>query len=661
MEYRADIDGLRAIAVLLVLLFHAELGASGGYIGVDVFFVISGYLITGLIRKGLDAGSFSMAKFWQRRISRIAPAATAVAVGCFVVGYFLMTPQDLAELSASALAQQTFLANVYFADRVDYFDGPSDLKPLLHMWSLAVEEQFYLLFPFIILLYRRATRLSIIALVGIATLSLLYAIWLLPRNAADTFFLLPSRSWELLLGAGLHWLPTPRQLRARTTDAMVLVGLGAILIPSVLYDRYTAFPGLAALAPCVGTALIIQAGRVQRGLVSRVLASRPLVFVGLISYSLYLIHWPLFAFLRYEYGLTLPVWMRWTAVVVSLLAATLSWWCVERPLRRLGSDARPRNLFLLFGVLSCLCITLFGAVRLLHGLPSRFDAWARCILETPPVDDSTKRSVAEVDGDLLPTFGSCDQGVDLLVWGDSHAAAMVAAIEMIAADLEVCCAIASKNGTIPLMGSWRVGRRESTEAWASSVYRFIRRNKVAVVVLVGRWEAAVSKVSDLQNDGLIVDVDTDQRTPEDSQRVLTLQLQRTVQAIRDTGARVVIVEQPPVQLIDPKRLLIWELDRGTASPSAITLGQYSEQQEPVRHAFDTVSDWQGVSIINPYDALFDSGDLSAKSRLGDKKGSYYVDTNHISGYGARELVMSPLRRTVEGWLTRRSEAKETRD
>ena len=212
-KYRPDVDGLRAVAVTLVLLFHAGLGFSGGFIGVDVFFVISGFLITGLILKEQESGKFSLANFWVRRIRRIIPAATVVVVAVLVAGFFILLPRDYEDLGKSAIAQQLMLSNVYFWRNTGYFDGPADLKALLHTWSLAVEEQFYLGYPFLMmLLHRFGRKVTVGALTFLGVGSLIVSVYGVEHHPSATFFLLPTRAWELLIGGLICFLPKPTRV-----------------------------------------------------------------------------------------------------------------------------------------------------------------------------------------------------------------------------------------------------------------------------------------------------------------------------------------------------------------------------------------------------------------------------------------------------------------
>jgi peptidoglycan/LPS O-acetylase OafA/YrhL len=261
--YRPEIDGLRAIAILTVVFYHVGLGCPGGYIGVDVFFVISGYLISSLILREMREGTFSLAGFWERRVRRIFPALAACVMATLVAGWFLLLPEDLENLGKSTVAQTLLAANIYFWRTTNYFASANEAKPLLHTWSLAVEEQFYLLFPLLLLAcfrfpaLRRPRTLVILILLGLVG-SLSVAVWGVKHQPYATFFLLPTRAWELLCGVLVAALPVSAIPTSRLVrESASWLGLAAILLPVWLYGETTPFPGLAALPPCLGTALFI--------------------------------------------------------------------------------------------------------------------------------------------------------------------------------------------------------------------------------------------------------------------------------------------------------------------------------------------------------------------------------------------------------------------
>lgn len=290
LDYRPEIDGLRAVAVLPILLFHLDFAPfSGGFVGVDVFFVISGYLITRIVKRDLEAGRFSFRGFYSRRIRRLFPALLATLALTLGAGYLVQIPASFARLASSTLYATFSLANVQFWWTSSYFDEASGLKPLLHTWSLSVEEQFYLLWPALLwLTIRRGRRLAPCAIALLSVATLVWAEITLISDASKAFFLMPFRIWEFGLGALLVWLPAGLQTRRAAREAALALGLAAIAWAVFTYDHETAFPGLAAVAPCAGAALCIMAGNPRT--LGGLLRNRVAVGIGKLSYSIYLVH-----------------------------------------------------------------------------------------------------------------------------------------------------------------------------------------------------------------------------------------------------------------------------------------------------------------------------------------------------------------------------------
>ncbi len=339
-EYRPDIDGLRAVAVLLVLLFHLDVSPfGGGFIGVDVFFVISGFLITRIIHTELvESGSFSFARFYVRRLRRLFPAFIATIAMCLVAGLVMFSPEMMERFAGAAVFSIFSLSNVYFWLESGYFDTTATLKPLLHMWSLGVEEQFYLVWPpsLAALFLWAPWRAGPIALAVAAFASLVAAQAMLPIDAPAVFFLTPFRIYEFAFGAGLIWA-TRLQVHSRPVREVTLaLGLALVVAAAVLYTEDTPFPGLSALIPCLGTALVIHAG-LGSGPPTRlgiVLRNRVAVGIGLMSYSLYLVHWPIIVFYRYYVFVDLTGFEKAALFVLALVLATAMYFFVEKPFRR---------------------------------------------------------------------------------------------------------------------------------------------------------------------------------------------------------------------------------------------------------------------------------------------------------------------------------------
>ena len=437
--YRADIDGLRAVAVTVVVLFHYGFtGFGGGFVGVDVFFVISGYLITAIVRGDLARGRFSIVSFYERRVRRIVPAFVAVLLACGVASFFVFLPEDMRLLARSMAAAALFGSNVLFSRlAADYFDADNlTLQPLLHTWTLGVEGQFYLLFPLLLSPLRRRLRATTAVLALLAAASFAFGAWETGHRPVSAFYLLPGRAWELLLGALLACWPE-RVVPPWAADLAVAAGLAAVSLATAAFTAATPFPGVAALLPCFGAALVIGGG--PGGRAAALLGAAPFAWLGRISYSLYLWHWPIIVLARYGRGPDLPPATRLGLLAITVALAAVSYRLVERPfiVRRALPERRP--LLLAAAAATAAALALAGVL----------DATGRGLLPLtnlpPAVLTLAQGHFDRLEGECpvpassrpaLPypcAFGAPGVEPSLVLWGNSYARMWVPAL---AADAE---------------------------------------------------------------------------------------------------------------------------------------------------------------------------------------------------------------------------------
>jgi len=422
LQYRVELDGLRALAVLPVIFFHGGLtGFSGGYIGVDIFFVISGYLITSIILSEKAAGRFSLLNFYERRARRILPALSSVLLLSTLAAYFWMTADQLRAYSQSLVSVMTFSSNIFFYLTSGYFEAASEQKPLLHTWSLSVEEQYYLFFPVLImLLWPLGKKWLISAIFLIATLSLLCSQVLLSQHALDAnFYLIFSRAWELMLGSLIAFVPLDQLKLARWhREVLSLLGLVAIAYAMVFFDNTTPFPSVWALIPVLGTCLVIMFTQAKTW-TGRFLAHPILVSLGLMSYSLYLWHQPLFAFVRMNSIGEPGLHMFGFAMAGTLVLAFLSWKYVEQPFRNKARFSRA----MIFKC-SLASMLLFSALGLTGHVYQGFEGRFQVPSYTDSVKYSPKRVSCHTQGvNYLPPNQACRYHGNQITWavlGDSH-------------------------------------------------------------------------------------------------------------------------------------------------------------------------------------------------------------------------------------------------
>lgn len=341
MNYRTEIDGLRALAVLPVILFHAGFEIfSGGFVGVDIFFVISGYLITTIILSERDAGRFSILRFYERRARRILPALFLVMVVCVPFAWVWMLPDAFQDFARSMIFAALFISNVHFWENVGYFAIDAELRPLLHTWSLAVEEQYYLFFPFLLGLLGAFSRFRYIIVIGLlAVLSLALSEWGWRNFPEQNFFFTFSRMWELVVGSICAFIVFKKPIAANGPASFI--GVAMILYAIFVYDASVPFPSVYTLVPVMGTALLLLFAQ-QGTLVANLLSMRGPVAIGLVSYSAYLWHQPLFAFARLRSVTEPDALIMISLAIASLVLAGLSWRFVEQPFRKRPVPAIPR-------------------------------------------------------------------------------------------------------------------------------------------------------------------------------------------------------------------------------------------------------------------------------------------------------------------------------
>lgn len=623
-HYRPDIDGLRALAVLPVLLFHAQLGCPGGYVGVDIFFVISGFLIAKLIFKELREEKFRLAEFWERRIRRILPALAVVAAAVFIAGWFLYLPADFQSVGKSLAAQAALVSNVFFHRQAGYFEAGSDTKPLLHTWSLAVEEQFYLLFPLLLLfLWRRRRSWLTPTLIGLALVSFGWSVWGSYAAPSATFYLLPTRAWELLAGVLLALPRQPFAVSTPVRETAGWLGLGLVGIAILWYDETTRFPGWAAVPPCLGAALIIFSSASVRSRVGRLLAAKPVVFVGLISYSLYLWHWPLLVFATYPTG-----GLRWKTraalLGISVVLAVLSWKFIETPCRTRRVFPRRSQIFAFAAVGLVAMLGLGLLVHRFNGVPERIPAdvrervlaYADARNNRPASLKKTTLAQAQA-GQFLDLGGPItNQPVEVFLWGDSHALVVSPVLDDLCRRFSRRGMVAFHPGTAPVLGyrsTAAFSLREDSAAFNDAILAFITRNQVKHVILAARWPIYPAA------DGF------------------KTQLLATVRALLDSGAKVYVLKDVPKQDFDVPRFVAFTvMHHGDPEKLGITPETHQQRGRAFDPTFAQLRQ-MGATVLDPAEYFRNRHGLYGVV-WNDR--SLYFDGNHLSSNGS--MILAPL-------------------
>jgi len=643
LAYRRDIDGLRAIAVIAVVLFHFGIpGFTGGFVGVDVFFVISGYLITSIIWNQRQAGRFSFVDFWARRARRILPALFVMILAVLAVGWFLLAPKDYEELGRSVRYQVMFVSNILFMRQDGYFDVASDLKPLLHTWSLAVEEQFYIVFPLLLTLLSSRFKHWRLALFSLLLLSFGLSVWAVAHHPEKAFFLLPMRAWELLAGAMLAVAPRSQwRLTSAGAQGVSLAGFGLILLAVFCYDRSTPFPGAAALLPTLGVVALIWANGHRQTWVGALLASRVMVGLGLISYSWYLWHWPVFVFASYASVDEPSVIDVAGLILLSLVLGYLSWRFVETPFRERRVLAGRRQILLAAGF-GVLVLGLAGqTLRWTDGLPWRLSDQAlqyakgrdwRPELMDCLADDKTP------DDKLFCQYGTPSPSPKALVWGDSHATALIPVFDDGAQAHGVNVILASSPGCVPVAGLEHDAR---CMRFNQRVEHALKPQAVADVVLVARWSLYL--YGDVKGDlGHALRAPDGRYDRAVAEQRLADGLRTRVRQLRSGGHRVWLVKEVPLQTFSPPYRLtrLAMLDRPT-DDVGLALSEHLKRQAFISHLFSQLASDPQVRVVDPAPRLCDAAGLCRVELDGH---SLYTDDNHLSEVGARFVapVLEPL-------------------
>lgn len=511
--YRPDIDGLRAVAVLSVVAYHINKSwLPGGYVGVDIFFVISGFLITRIIWNELQQDRFSLIEFYMRRIRRIAPAFFAMTIVVLLAGAFLLLPEDLARLAKSSIWASLSAANIYFWRHLDtsYFADSSEEEPLLHTWSLGVEEQFYLLWPALLILVARSRhrrRMVVWLTAAICVASFAYGELINTTSGKFAYFMLPARAGELMIGALLALVP--QRAHGQSTRSVVvsttlgLAGLALLAFSLFWLNDASPFPGVNAIYPCVGSVLLMIAGE-RSPLIRSLLGFRPMVYIGLISYSLYLWHWPILAFARYFYGGITPT-MALAAVIAMLALATLSYRFVEQPARH-ASGTRLVQAARLFGAPALVIAVIGGYIWTSNGMkhwiesssayrdglarleadtapPTRFDYVCQLFTHDPSILEQSRCVLGDA-----PEYARQPR---ILLWGDSHASHYAGVASVMAKAQGVAIRNATHSACPPVInGDYGNGvYRAGCSKFRPYVFASIARGDYDLVLMGGNWSA----------------------------------------------------------------------------------------------------------------------------------------------------------------------------
>ena len=630
IRYRPEIDGLRAVAVLPVILYHAGFSTfSGGYVGVDVFFVISGFLITSIIATQLQTKKFRLSEFYERRAKRLLPALGVVLFSCLIFAHFFVEGEHRVGLGKSGIATLLFVSNIFFWKTTNYFDTHADLKPLLHTWSLSVEEQFYLVFPVLLIATWRFGLRKVGAILVCATVSsFALAEYASKHHAVGNFYLLPTRAWELLAGALLALRMEEREQRP-ASSLLAWLGLGLITGSVILFEPTIPFPSVWTLVPVWGTVLLLKNAQASNT-VGRLLSQRFLVQVGLISYSAYLWHQPLFAFARVfknkaTLGIRIPLETPEVPLKVGLIIGTFilayaTWRWVEQPVRnsRKSKSSRPTQNWLIQVIIynAGFTILFFALIKTDTQLPTSIrTTWDKqvrlheCHLQDMNASNHSAHCIHNKK--------------DILIWGDSHAASLSSGISEWASQNDLGFSQLTQSGCAPLIGLQKLKKVPKCSEINERILKIIEANQFRHVILHAAWVYSTYSMDGAKLEAL---------------------LSRTIERIKQKSPQTVIsvIGTIPRYSGGPLNTGIdQKFDDKLFSYSAITL----TETDAVLRRLDDVPD-VGVTIPRKHlcrlfgvkeACLIGFGPSEGQNSLPYEQYAY-VDFGHLSTRGARHLA-----------------------
>lgn len=659
MKYRPEIDGLRSVAVIPVMLFHAGFSLfSGGFVGVDVFFVISGYLITTILIDEREKGTYSLLGFYERRARRILPALFFILAISIPFAWNWIPPDGFEDYARSLAFASLFISNIHFIEHSGYFDTAAQLRPLLHTWSLAVEEQYYLLFPLVLWVlgaFARAKYLWVFLVLSVISLGI--AEWGLRNYPLENFFFTPSRLWELLGGSICAALMFGRpQFR---NELLALAGLAMIVVAIFWYDTSVRFPSLYTLLPIVGAMLIILFAA-PGTLVARLLSWGPMVGIGLISYSAYLWHQPLFVLARYRSIVEPSALLMGGLILLSLILAYFTWRFIEAPFRNRAFLAGRSRIFAgsLVGIVAFAAFGFWGDAT--KGLPHRLDKFESDYLrglitqikELRPQDNCIGKGHGI--GTLCTVYAPENSRGKVALLGDSHAQSILPAFEALSEAHELTVMRGVKAACPPLLGVYLTyGKDDAQECFdaVNVIATDVVKAGVDTVFLVARWSIYASGDYSGEDIGFMVSqTPGDQfQSREDWERSFTAGVRKTVAFYRQAGIRVVLVPQVPQQHVFPENVLLQALMQTLTEEDANRTIERSFIERPVFDELIAYSDDVLAKVAEEFGAeilslnsYFEAGDRYAWFRDGDV---LIGDGNHLTLRGA--LGVAPL--LVEGY------------
>ena len=670
LDYKPQIDGLRAFAVLPVIFFHADFNYfEGGFVGVDIFFVISGYLITNIIIKDLSEKKFNLKNFYLRRARRILPILLFITIISLFASLILMTDEQLKFFSKQVFSVVLFFSNFFFWKNSNYFDPNSEIQPLLHTWSLGVEEQFYILFPLFLILVWTFFKKKLILIIIILTflslflsqfggnfkyhnISIEFPYLKLPfdffwQAGAANFYLPFGRAWELLIGSLLSIFTYKKEIKdQKSNDIFGLIGMILILISIFTYSDNLQYPSIFTVLPVVGTVLLIIYST-KKTFFYKILSFKPLVFFGLISFSLYLWHQPLLAFNRIHFGVSLNLFHKLIIIFATFFLSVITWKFIEKPFRNKNII---NNKKLIITLLSSSFFLLIMSILILNSKISS--------LQKPLSKNILNSFKGEAPGDCFDLdyahldnkkwyceIGSKSKNISFAVIGDSHALSLKPAFDkagILKNKKGIFTGISACPGLLGITSLSSNTNIKNCNLLNKKLFKFIKERKIKQIFLASRWTYYTVGDYSKSNFSLITKEDSLYSNRKISKLATIHGVKETLSKYQKLNVNVIFIHQVPEQIYNPKYVYQKsienkkkEIDLEKISSYAIRFKQHMEHQKFIRNNLDRIKkDYTNLKEID-FDNIFCN---NSKCFYGSKNTSYYTDQNHLSINGAMKTV-----------------------
>ena len=649
MIYRSEIDGLRAVAVLPVILFHAGFETfKGGFVGVDIFFVISGYLITTILLNDLKNDDFSIARFYERRARRVLPALFFVVLCVLPFAWFWMLPEQMKDFADSLMAIGLFVSNILFWLESDYFSAAAEQMPFLHTWSLAVEEQYYLLFPVLLaFLWKYGRHRAFLVIVSLSLLSLLLSEYSWRVSYSANFYLAPTRAWEIFAGSIAAFLI--QQQGVRSNNLLAAIGLSAIVVSIFTYNSSIPFPSAYALLPVLGAVLIVMFAGPDT-LVARLLGRRLFVSIGVVSYSAYLWHQPLFALARLRNLEAPSMYLMFGLCLLTFALAYLSWRFVEQPFRGNNSIVKTRqSVFRLSMAGIAVLFTLGLAGNLRDGFESRLPSELSDILHVRKGDSSgcaNSLTAVEIEQGSTCLIGDTGQVPSLAIIGDSHASVITDALSEAMQQNATAGIAYTGSWCAPLMhfATNHLKKNDCLDTVNAYYRKILDDDPVTTLILAAQWANYTegfrwgddSKASYVFSE--TDDFDWNSASVENNGEHFEKAVQYSFARLADTGKKVVIVlPVPEFEFRIPDvvgKMALFDTALPANNSLATSRDDYMKRSRPARQVLEEMATRYGFDVVDPLPTFCGSGSCQI---VDDNGRPLYSDANHLSYYGSRKL------------------------